>query len=171
SQTWTQVSSLSGQRNRIETNRQTAVYDAIASVEAIWHQYEGGLNAIATDQQLKYAGEFKIRRPGEGIITSKLADKIIPIFDMTVGILLILGLLTPLASWAAALFLISVVLSQMPGFEGSTPTYFQAVEALACIVLACSDAGRYAGLDFLAWSYWQNKKNEEPQEEAVEATA
>ena len=167
SQTWTEVSSLSGQRQKIIRDREADVNDAIGSVEAIWHQYEDEINAIATGDQLKYSGKFVIRRPNEGFITAELADKFIPIFDMAVGILLIVGLLTPLASWSAALFLISVVLSQMPGYEGSADTYFQAVEALACIVLATTDAGRYAGLDFLPWSWWQNKKVEEMAEAAT----
>jgi uncharacterized membrane protein YphA (DoxX/SURF4 family) len=80
---------------------------------------------------------------------------------MSVGILLMIGLLTPLASWAAALFLISVILSQMPGYPGAEPTYYQAIECLACITLACTDAGRYAGLDFLPWSWWQTRKSED----------
>jgi uncharacterized membrane protein YphA (DoxX/SURF4 family) len=77
---------------------------------------------------------------------------------MVVGILLIVGLLTPLAAWAAALFLVSVILTQMPGYPGSAPTYYQAVECLALVVLATTDAGRYAGLDFLPWAWWQKKK-------------
>jgi len=68
------------------------------------------------------------------------------------------GLLTPLAGWAAALFLLGVVLSQMPGYPGTTPTYFQAIEALACVVVATTDSGRYAGLDFIPWSIWNRGK-------------
>ena len=161
SQTWTQVNSLRGQKEKIENDRLSGVRPALNSITAIWNQYEERLNSIATDAQKGRAGVFRISRPGEGLINARVADKVIPFFDMVVGILLMIGLLTPLAGWAAAIFLISVVLSQMPGYPGTDPTYFQAVEALACIVLATCDAGRYAGLDFLPWSIWQNKKADE----------
>lgn len=158
SSTWTGVASLRGQKEKIESDRMAAVRPVLASVDAIWEQYEGQLNAIATDPQKARSGYFRIPRPGEGLFNSRTADQVIPFFDMSVGILLIIGLLTPLASWAAALFLLSVVLSQMPGFPETQPTYFQVVECLACVVLATTDAGRYAGLDFIPWSYWQNDR-------------
>tara|TARA_R110002095_G_scaffold76218_2_gene65106 strand:+ start:421 stop:1371 length:951 start_codon:yes stop_codon:yes gene_type:complete len=160
---WTQVSSLRGQKEKIEADRMASVKPTMAAVDAIWNQYEGQLNAVATPEQLQQAGYFRFNRPGEGVLTTRTVDKIIPIFDMVVGILLMLGLLTPLAAWAGALFLISVVLSQMPGFPGTDPTYFQAVEALAMIVLATTDAGRYAGLDFIPWAWWQSKKKKSPE--------
>ena len=69
-----------------------------------------------------------------------------------------LGLLTPVAGLAAGLFLVSVVLTQFPGSHGSAPTYYQAIEMLGCFLLAFSDAGRYAGLDFLPWSFWNRNK-------------
>lgn len=159
---WNEVSSLRGQKEKIERDRLGDVQAAVSAIDAVWNQYEERLNSIATDSQRSQAGYFRIKRPGEGLMNASVADRVIPIFDMAVGILLMLGLLTPLASWAAALFLISVVLSQMPGYPGTDPTYFQAVEALACIVLATCDAGRYAGLDFLPWSWWQNKEADEP---------
>ncbi|MCR9291835.1 MAG: hypothetical protein NXI32_03890 [bacterium] len=160
SPTWTQVSSLRGQKEKIENDRLSAVRPALSSIDAIWNQYEGELNAIASDVQRSQSGYFHIARPGEGLMSARVADQVIPIFDMVVGILLMIGLLTPLAAWAAALFLISVILSQMPGYPGSEPTYYQAIECLACITLACTDAGRYAGLDFLPWSWWHNKHRE-----------
>ncbi|MFN5951880.1 MAG: hypothetical protein ACK43N_25540, partial [Pirellulaceae bacterium] len=80
------------------------------------------------------------------------------IFDMSVGILLILGLLTPLAGFAGGLFLLSVVLTQWPGSLGATPTYYQAIEMFACFFLAAADAGRYWGLDFIPWTWWKNRK-------------
>ena len=157
---WTKVSSLRGQKEKIESDIASSVSDSLASIDAVWKQYEGRLNSLATDAQLQQAGYFHFGRPGEGLLSTSYVDRIIPYFDMCVGILLMLGLLTPLAAWAAALFLISVVLSQMPGFPGTQPTYFEAVEALALIVLATTDAGRYAGLDFIPWTWWQNRRAE-----------
>ena len=100
----------------------------------------------------------KFMLPGEGPVSVELVDKYLPIFDMSVGILLMLGLLTPLAGTAAGLFLLSVVLTQFPGSYGAQPTYYQAIEMLGCFVLAFADAGRYAGLDFLPWSFWNRNK-------------
>ncbi len=158
SKMWNEVSSLRGQKEKIENDRMAGVRSTLASIDAIWKQYEGQLNSVATPAQLQSAGYFALDRPGEGLVSTRVVDRIIPIFDMSIGILLIIGLLTPLAAWAAAIFLISVVLSQMPGYPGTQPTYFQAVECLALIVLATTDAGRYAGLDFIPWAWWQKKK-------------
>ena len=158
SKMWNQVSSLRGQKEQIAKERMSNVHKALASIDAVWTQYEGRLNSVANATQLQSAGRFHFGRPGEGLLSTSMVDKIIPIFDMSIGILLIIGLLTPLAAWAAAIFLVSVILSQMPGFPGTQPTYFQAVECLALITVATTDAGRYAGLDFFPWAWWQNKK-------------
>lgn len=159
SKMWNQVSSLHGQRTKIENERLAAVQPTMASVDAIWKQYEGQLNnSLNLTQPQRQAGWFSFPRPGETALSASVVDRIVPIFDMSIGILLIVGLLTPLASWAGALFLLGVVLSQMPGYAGTQPTYFQAVEALALVVLATTDAGRYAGLDFIPWAWWNSKK-------------
>jgi uncharacterized membrane protein YphA (DoxX/SURF4 family) len=156
------LASLRGQKEKIESELRSAVKPTLDTVDAIWGQYEARLNSIANPTQVKAKGYYTISKPGEGALSTRTVDKIIPIFDMSVGILLILGLLTPVASIAAALFLLSVVLSQMPGYPGTQPTYFQAVECLALLVLAGTDAGRYAGLDFIPWAYWNRRKATQP---------
>lgn len=154
---WYQVASLNGQLRKIEKESRAAVADTMAEVDALWTQYERKLNTVPTRDQFVAAGAYRIERPGEGPLTTSLVDKIIPIFDMSVGILLMIGLLTPVASFAAFLFLLSVVLSQFPGAPGAAPTYFQAVECLALLTLMATDAGRYAGLDFIPWAWWNRK--------------
>jgi uncharacterized membrane protein YphA (DoxX/SURF4 family) len=151
------VSSLRGQKEKIESEYKAGVKPTLDSIDAIWDQYEVRLNSIANATQ-RTKGYYRFLRPGESPLNVSTVDKIIPIFDMSIGILLIIGLLTPVASIAAALFLLSVILSQMPGYPGAQPTYFQAVECLALLVLAATDAGRYAGLDFLPWAWWQQRK-------------
>lgn len=158
SKMWNEVSSLRGQQQKIANERMAGVSGALDSIDAIWRQYEGRLNSIANATQLQNAGYFNFGRPGEGLLSTRVVDRMVPIFDMAVGILLMIGLLTPLAAWAGAIFLISVVLSQMPGYPDTQPTYFQAVECMAMIVLATTDAGRYAGLDFLPWAWWRSKR-------------
>ncbi len=158
SEMFEEVASLRGQRERVEQELRASVQDTLAAIDAIWKQYEQDLNALADDEQLRAAGYFRIDRPGEGWLSTGVVDRFIPVFDMAIGVLLMLGFLTPLASGAAGLFLVSVVLSQWPGYPGTQPTYFQAVEALACFVLMGTDAGRFAGLDFIPWAWWQNRR-------------
>jgi uncharacterized membrane protein YphA (DoxX/SURF4 family) len=71
---------------------------------------------------------------------------------------LIVGLFTRLSAFMLVLFLASVIASQPPWLEGSVPTYSQGVELVALLVLASSQVGRWAGLDFflhpiLTWPY------------------
>lgn len=65
------------------------------------------------------------------------------------GVLLFLGLWTPVAAVLAAGFLCSVIATQPPWVAGADTTYFfyQVVEVFALLVLAATGAGRWAGLD------------------------
>jgi uncharacterized membrane protein YphA (DoxX/SURF4 family) len=165
---WTEVSSLRAQKQQIAKDRLAAIWPALESIEAIWAHFEQSVNAIASPEQLSSSGKFYFTRPGEGLISSRNIDRIIPVFDLTIGILLIIGLLVPLAGWLGALFLIGVVLSQFPGDPNTQPTYYQAIEALALIVLATIGAGRFAGLDFFGWSIYQNRKAARANKAAAE---
>ena len=157
------VPSLRKQRDDIEAKWKSLVRPALSDIDRINQELETRINSLATEQQSTvdekkiYVG-FKLQ--DNSPIDVKLIDKIIPIFDMSVGILLMLGLLTPLAGLAAGIFLASVVLTQFPGSYGSQPTYYQAIEMLACFFLAFADAGRYAGLDFFPWSFWNRNRHD-----------
>ncbi len=184
----TNVASMRKQRDDIETKWKALAKPALYDIDRITDDLEKRINALATEEQStvekeKLVAIFKFPgSTGSLPIDSKFIDKIkagevatsdlwlympidvkridkyIPIFDMSVGILLMVGLLTPLAGIAAGIFLASVVLTQFPGSHGSLPSYYQAIEMLACFFLAFSDAGRYAGLDFLPWSFWNRNK-------------
>jgi uncharacterized membrane protein YphA (DoxX/SURF4 family) len=149
------VSSMREQKDKIESDRLASVRPALSTIDKIIASQENELNELATKEQRAVTAPVSLPKPGALPLQSDMVDKIIPIFDMVIGILLIVGLLTRVASLAAAGFLLSVVLSQFPGFPGTQPTYFQAVEVLACLVLFGTDAGRFAGLDFIPWSIWQ----------------
>jgi uncharacterized membrane protein YphA (DoxX/SURF4 family) len=69
----------------------------------------------------------------------------VPWFDVTIGVCLILGLLTRAAAILGALFLASVCASQLA--PGALPIYNQAIEMLALLALAAIGAGRFLGLD------------------------
>jgi uncharacterized membrane protein YphA (DoxX/SURF4 family) len=157
------VASLRKQKDEIEAKWRALAKPALSDIDKVSSDLEAKINAIATDIQKHDGKDIKfaaLKLPGAPPIDVKTIDKIIPIFDMVVGILLLLGLLTPVAALAAGLFLASVVLTQFPGSHGSLPTYYQAIEMVGCFVLAFSDAGRYAGLDFFPWSFW-NRNSEE----------
>ena len=152
------VTSLRNQRDEVDSKWKALPKPALSSIDKIVAQYEKTIQAIATPAQSQSVGVVHFKYPGEPTLTTRMVDKIIPIFDMVVGILLLLGLLTPLAAGAAGIFLISVVLSQFPGAPGAQPTYFQVIEVLACFALVATDAGRYCGLDYLSWTWWQFRK-------------
>lgn len=156
------VASLRKQKDEIETKWRALARPALADIDKITNELEANINAIATDAQRGEGQKYLVfKLPNAPPVDVRLVDKIIPIFDMSVGILLILGLLTPLAALAAGIFLASVVLTQFPGAPGAQPTYYQSIEMVACFLLAFTDAGRYAGLDFIPWSFWNRNKNVE----------
>lgn len=153
------VDSLSKQREEIETKWRALAKPALGQVDALTSALHDGLTLIATPDQRRKAGNFEFAKVGSGPVSVSFVDKVIPIFDMSVGILLMLGLCTQLAAWLAGVFLISVVLTQFPGYPGTQPTYYQAIEAVGCFVLAFTDAGRYFGLDFFPWAFWRSRKS------------
>ncbi|MFN7738268.1 MAG: hypothetical protein ACK5O8_19290 [Pirellula sp.] len=167
--TRSKVESLRKQRDEIESKWRALGRPILAEIDQTIPQMVERINAVPTDEQANpdpkkpiakdakgnpIRKQIEFKYPGEGPLTVRQVDKIIPIFDMVVGILLLVGLLTPLAAIAAGVFLLSVVATQFPGAPGSQPTYYQAIEMLACFVVAFADAGRYAGLDFIPWSFW-----------------
>jgi uncharacterized membrane protein YphA (DoxX/SURF4 family) len=152
------IASLRAQKDDIDSKWLGMGKPILKSIDDVMASYEKSVAAVASPEQLAAVGVLPLRLKSDTAMSSKVVDKIIPIFDMAIGICLIIGLLTPLAAVAAGLFLTSVVLSQFPGYPGAQPTYFQAAEAIACFFLAASDAGRYAGLDFLSWSWWESQR-------------
>ncbi|MCY2973300.1 MAG: hypothetical protein NTW52_01395 [Planctomycetota bacterium] len=153
------VESLRKQRDEVETKWRGLVKPILSDVDKIGKSLQLNAVRIATPEQVSIGGELAFTPPGAGPVSVSFVDKFIPIFDMSVGILLIIGLLTPVAGIAAGLFLASVVLTQFPGYPGTLPTYYQAIEMMACFVLAFTDSGRYAGLDFIPWSFWNRGAN------------
>ncbi len=67
---------------------------------------------------------------------------------MGVGICLLLGLFTPVAAVAGALFLLAIVATQPPWVADAEPTIYQSVELAGLLVLAATGAGRWLGLDY-----------------------
>ena len=147
------VASLRNQRDEIETKWRGLVKPVLSAIDKNSKTLENRLSEIAEPAKKASLGALPFEIGG-GPVSVHIIDKVIPIFDMVVGILLMVGLLTPVAGLAAGLFLASVVLTQFPGYPGTLPTYYQAIEMVACFVLAFADAGRFAGLDFFPWAFW-----------------
>jgi uncharacterized membrane protein YphA (DoxX/SURF4 family) len=85
----------------------------------------------------------------------------VTILTVSVGICLLVGLLTRLAAMAGALFLLSVIASQPPWVTGAAPTYYQIVELAGLLVLAGTGAGRWAGLDYFGYLLFGRRRRED----------
>jgi uncharacterized membrane protein YphA (DoxX/SURF4 family) len=143
------VSSLGGQRDTIrrEWNQKAAL--ALNQIDTIWKSYEAAQNELVTDEQLAAERRsLRLIKPRTSEIDTSVVDGIIPYFDIAIGLCLLLGLFTPVAGLAAAGFLGSVFLSQFPPSTGPSSTNYQLIESMACLVLAGTGAGRFAGLDY-----------------------
>lgn len=166
------VDSLRYQVDSITSDRKKKLYSWYAAIDNIWDAYEGQINALATEDQIKAAGSaapvVAARQFDQPFSALKVINQVIPWFDTIVGVLLILGLFTRLASGAAAAFLLSVILTQPPWIPGTAPTYFYAIELAALLVLFATCAGRIGGLDFfLAASAAKNTEAPQTAPDAV----
>ena len=71
----------------------------------------------------------------------------VTVVTIGVGVCLLFGLFTRLASIVGALFLFGVIASQPFWISATAPTINQCVEFTALLVLAGTGAGRWAGID------------------------
>lgn len=142
------VASLQGQVGKIQRELVAKRNKVVPEIDKIWVGYEADLNQLANDQQ-QSRGHLPLDKPGRRLLDSESIDVVIRYFDVTIGILLIVGFLTRPAALMAAVFLASVVVSQWPGATGASPVWPQLIEMLALLVLAATGAGRFAGLDFI----------------------
>lgn len=142
-----EVASLRDQGTMLDAEIKKARGPWLATIDRISASYEKQLNALATPEQ-KARGSLPLERTGRRGLDTEFLNKIVPYFDLTIGVCLMLGFLTRFAAFAGALFLASVVASQWPGAEGAMPTYYQVVEMLALLLVAATGAGRFAGLDY-----------------------
>lgn len=142
------VSSLRGQREEIRREWLSKVAPVLSQIDMISENYEQAQNEVASEDQLAKRVPLPFRLPRTGVVDTSLLDQVVPYFDVVIGLCLLLGLFTPVAALAAAGFLGSVFLSQYPPNAGPGSTYYQLIEGLACLVLAGTAAGRFAGLDF-----------------------
>ncbi|MEM6978859.1 MAG: DoxX family protein [Planctomycetota bacterium] len=142
------VTSLGGQRETVRRELSAKVAPTLSQIDAIWENYETSQNQLATDEQLQKHLPYKLVRPRSALMDTSIIDGLLPYFDMAVGWCLLLGFATPVVALAAAGFLGSVFLSQYPPATGPGSSNYQLIESMACLVLASTGAGRFAGLDY-----------------------
>lgn len=142
------VESLSGQIETMRTENDAKIKPVLKEIDDLWAGYEATINGLAAPNQRAASPPILLGRPKAARIDTSVLNRIVPYFDLAVGWCLLLGLFTPLAALAAAGFLGSVFLSQYPPGTGPTSSNYQLIECMACLVLAGTGAGRFAGLDY-----------------------
>ncbi len=153
------VDSLRDQVATIQQDRNKKFQEWVWEVEAIWDSLEQEINFL-TRQTDSAAMPFALHRPFDQPGSwQKWIDRIIPWFDVTVGVLLLLGLFTRLAAGAGGLFLASVLATQPPWVAGSAFDPLYLIEFAGCIVLFVAAAGRFGGLDFFLHSFLRRRKD------------
>jgi len=142
------VSSLGGQRDTIRREWSQQAAPALAQINAIWANYEVNQNAISDPTQSKASPYLRLIKPRTERIDTSVIDEFVPYFDIAIGLCLLLGFFTPVAALAAAGFLGSVFLSQYPPTTGPASSNYQLIECMACLVIAATGSGRFAGMDY-----------------------
>ena len=152
----TEIDSFRYQVDRIKSDRSKKLWQWSSQVTAMWDSLELQMNDLAVEKQkAQRSGPIELHRPfDQPTSRQNVVDKIIPWFDTVVGVCLILGLFTRLASYAAGTFLLSVAMTQPFWVPGVDPTYYVWIEIAACFVIFASLAGRIAGLDYLLHGYF-----------------
>jgi len=143
------VASLAGQTETIRAEWTSKLNPVLSKIDLVWKNYEAAQNATASQDQAAKRPLISMGVPRNQLMDTSVLNRVVPYFDMTIGICLLIGLFTPVAALAAAGFLGSVFLSQFPPTSGPGSTYYQLIECMACLVIAATGCGRYAGLDFI----------------------
>jgi len=142
------VNLLREQVDTIASDRKSKVAEWLGTIDGLWKGFEFDLlDMVPLENEKKK--ELGIVYPTDSASMSFM-NNAIPYFDMTVGVLLIIGLFTRTAASAAGLFLVSILMTQAAILgEGSTPLgILYLIETCAVFVLAATCAGRYAGCDY-----------------------
>ena len=159
------VSTLRGQSESLAREISSSRRGWLATIEHLEADYQADLAKLATPPPPEFgantnvaAKPLKMKHPGRRFYDSRSVDRLLPYFDILVGVCLVVRLFSSTAAIAGACFLLSVVLTQFPGAVGAAPVYYQAVEALGLCLLAALRAGQYAGLDFFTYWLWRRSK-------------
>lgn len=130
-------------------------------VDALETEYFNDLEKVLTPDQRKQANTLGALSEAITDPNQARLDKLnIVVTAVTIGVgaCLLLGLLTRLASLVGAVFLLGVILSQPFWITDSVPTINQCIECAALLVLAGTGAGRWFGLDAIAYALFRRRQ-------------
>lgn len=149
------------EEKRAETKAASAAW--IAEVRNIEHGYRTDLRELLTKEQEDDAAiSEEVDAALVDVNEQKLhrTDVAVTCIIIGVGVCLMLGLFTRLASVVGIGFLLSVIATQPPWVAGANTTvfYYQLVEIAALAVLFATQAGRWAGLDFFIRALFSRRR-------------
>jgi uncharacterized membrane protein YphA (DoxX/SURF4 family) len=134
----------------------------IKQVNEFERQFIDDLRAVLTSDQKAQATTAQLL---DNALTSPQQARLhrldiaVTILTITVGVCLLVGLFTRLASLAGAIFLLAVIVTQPPWIVDAVPTYNQIVEFAALLVLAATGAGRWFGFDFITYALFHRRRD------------
>lgn len=177
-----QVESLRGQIKSIDRDRGKIRSQHVTEIQGIWEGLEAELNQIGQSIAVSPAdrGSGSDRPSPELFAPSEAGpstmvfwvNRIVPYFDLVIGILLLLGLFSRLASVAGVFFLLGILGTQLPWVPGAANTFPQWIECIGLLVIAATGAGRFGGIDGLIWWMFRSKDSREATSQSTEpATA
>jgi uncharacterized membrane protein YphA (DoxX/SURF4 family) len=146
-------------------------------IQGIWNGLEEEMNSYGlqlsspVETGTSLPKQVALPKPFEVQPTTQLywINTIVPYFDLTVGILLLLGLFSRITSLAAAGFLLGIIVTQPLWVPGHDPKIiWNIVEFGALLVMAATVAGRFGGLDyFLFRLFGKDEQAESPGTQAA----
>jgi uncharacterized membrane protein YphA (DoxX/SURF4 family) len=145
-----------------ETAGQPAAW--IEEVRGIEANYHTDLRQVLTDEQRGLAltvAAFDDALADPGQQRLDVVNVVVACLTIGVGVCLLLGLFTRLASIVGALFLLGVILSQPPWVYDAAETMQQIIELAGLLVLAGTGAGRWLGLDFFTYALFNRWRRAE----------
>ncbi|HVT30244.1 MAG TPA: DoxX family protein, partial [Lacipirellulaceae bacterium] len=142
----TKASDANGQLQTWLTQVQTLDADYVAGLDHVFTPEQRNEAAIAT------AFREAVTDPHQARLNTLNVG--VTILIIGVGACLLLGLFTRLAAIAGAVFLLGVIASQPFWLSDALPTMPQYIELAALLVLAATGAGRWFGLDYFTYSFF-----------------
>jgi uncharacterized membrane protein YphA (DoxX/SURF4 family) len=136
-----------------ETSGVPAVW--VREIRALELDYHDDLREILTDEQRDQAQttaamDNALTDPRR--VRLDTINFVVTVLTIAVGVCLLLGFFTRLASIVGAVFLLGVIASQPPWLYDAAPTMHQIIEFAGLLVLAGTGAGRWLGLDFFTYA-------------------
>ena len=133
----------------------------LAKIGAFDTSYREQLGNVLTPEQRAETNTLNAVQAATYDPTQARLDKlniVVTVVTISVGVCLLLGFFTRLASIVGVLFLFGVILSQPFWIAESVPTMDQCIECAGLLVLAGTGAGRWFGLDYLTYALFHRSR-------------